>query len=240
MTHPDMKQVDAVLLAGGKGTRLAEHTREIPKPLVPVGGRPIIEYLLGRLKAAGIVRVHLCVNHLAHMLEEVLADGSRFGLKIKYWDEEKPLSTVGPLRQIDKLSDNFIVANGDVLTDLDLAELYRYHLESNSRLTVATYKRPTKIDYGVLEVGDDRRVTGFREKPVYDFTVSMGIYVFSRSLLDDLPPAGPFGFDDLMYRMLENGEPVATFPYDGYWLDVGRPDDLVQANRDIEGMKGKF
>jgi NDP-sugar pyrophosphorylase family protein len=174
------------------------------------------------------------------MLEEVLADGSRFGLDIKFWNEQKPLSTVGPLRQIDKLSDNFIVANGDVLTDLDLAELYRYHLKSNSRLTVATYKRPTKIDYGVLEVGDDRRATGFREKPVYDFTVSMGIYVFSRSLLDDLPLEEPFGFDDLMYRMLEGNEPVTTYPYDGYWLDIGRPEDLVQANRDIEGMGGKF
>ncbi len=236
----EMKQVDAVVLAGGKGTRLEEHTREIPKPLVPVGGRPIIEYLLRRLKAAGIVRVHLCVNHLAQMLEDGLADGSRFGLNIRYWHEEKPLSTVGPLRQIDNLSDDFIVTNGDVLTDLDLAELYRYHLNSGSRLTVATYKRPTKIDYGVLEVGDDRRVTGFREKPVYDFTVSMGIYVFSRRLLDDLPSGEPFGFDDLMYRMLENGESVSTFPYDGYWLDIGRPDDLVQANRDIEGMRGKF
>lgn len=109
MISMDMKQVDAVLLAGGRGTRLAEHTREIPKPLVPVGGRPIIEYILRRLKAAGIVRVHICLNHLAHMLEEVLADGSRFGLNITYWNEEKPLSTVGPLRQIDKLSDNFIV-----------------------------------------------------------------------------------------------------------------------------------
>lgn len=236
----EMKQVDAVVLAGGKGTRLEERTREIPKPLVPVGGRPIIEYLLDRLKAAGIVRVHLCVNHLAHMLEEVLADGSRFGLNIRYWNEKKPLSTVGPLRQIDELSDNFIVANGDILTDLDLVELYRYHLSSGSRLTVATCKRPTKIDYGVLEVGDDQCVTGFREKPVYDFTVSMGIYVFSRSLLDDLPSGEPFGFDDLMYRMLENGEPVSTFPYDGYWLDIGRPDDLVQANRDIEGMRGKL
>ena len=227
-----MKNVDAVILAGGKGTRLGSLTKEIQKPLVPVAGKPIIEYVLKKIASSGIVNVRMCVNHKADMIENALGSGAAFGLNISYHHENEPLSTVGPIKLLDNLSDHFIVANGDILTDLDILQLYQYHMQSGSLLTVATHKRPTKIDYGVLESDANGIVTGFREKPVYDFSVSMGIYVFSRDVLDMVPQGRPYGFDNLMIDLLKKGQAVSSFCFDGYWLDIGRPDDLAQAEQD--------
>jgi len=225
--------MEAVILAGGKGTRLKPFTADLPKPLVPVGERPIIEILLAQFKKAGVTRVHLAVNHLAHLVMSVLGDGGRYGLEINYSVEDKPLSTVGPLKLITDLPEHFLVANGDILSDLDVALLYRHHIESGAALTVAAYERSEKIDFGVLEVSSDRRITGFREKPVYRFSVSMGIYVFARQVLDLVPDKTTFGFDDLMHLLLKRGENVRAYPYDGYWLDIGRPDDYEKAQNDI-------
>ncbi len=225
--------MQAVILAGGKGTRLEPYTTEIPKPLVPLAGKPIVEILLTRMKKHGVDEVFICVSHLAHLIAAVLDDGSRLGLKIKYSLEDAPLSTVAPLKLLDGLDDNFIVANGDILTDLDFAQLYHHHVDSHAALTVATHRRLNKIDYGVLETDGAGRVTGFKEKPVYDFTVSMGIYVFSKRILDLVPDNKPFGFDDLMYLLLERKEPISAYSYDGYWMDIGRPDDYDQAKEDV-------
>jgi len=226
------------LLAGGKGTRLKPHTEEIPKPLVPVGGKPIIEALLLRMRQHGITDVRVCVNHLAHLIETVLGDGKRLGMEIKYSLEDQPLSTVAPLKLIEGLNDDFIVANGDILTDLDFNLLFRYHIDHGAKLTVASHRRINKIDYGVLTTDAQGRVTGFEEKPDYDFTVSMGIYVFSKSVLEFVPDGEPFGFDDLMLRLLELNEPVMTYPYEGYWMDIGRPDDYAQACEDVKTNPG--
>lgn len=228
----------AVVLAGGKGSRLLPHTAEIPKPLVPVGDRPIVEYLLARLKAAGVKRVVMAVNHLAGLIEERLGDGSRFGLDISYSHEDRPLSTVAPLKLIADLPEHFIVANGDILTDLDVAAVYRAHLESGALLTVAVYRRTENIDYGVLEIAPDNSVTSFSEKPDYSFVVSMGIYVFSKAALEYVPDDGPFGFDQLMFALLGARQKVMVYPYDGYWLDIGRPSDYARAQADIEKVKG--
>ncbi|MBU0982652.1 MAG: NTP transferase domain-containing protein [candidate division Zixibacteria bacterium] len=225
--------MEAVILAGGQGRRLLPHTAEIPKPLVPVGDRPIVEILLGQLKKAGVTRVHMAVNHLADMIESALGDGSRLGLEIRYSHEPAPLSTVAPLKLIPDLPDNFLVINGDILTDLDVGRLYDLHTSKGVALTVATHARSETIDYGVITTGPDNVVRGFAEKPHYDFVVSMGVYVFARRLLTVVPEAVPYGFDDLMAELLKNGEPVLTCPYDGYWLDVGRPADYEQAQRDI-------
>lgn len=230
--------MQAVILAGGKGTRLEPFTTEIPKPLVPLAGKPIIEILLTCLKKHGVDEAFICVNHLAHLIAAVLDDGTRLGLKIKYSLEDTPLSTVAPLKLLDGLDDNFIVANGDILTDLDFARLYKHHTDSKAALTVATHRRLNQIDYGVLETDGEGHVTGFREKPVYDFTVSMGIYVFSRRVLDLVPDKKPFGFDGLMYMLLEKKEPISTYPYDGYWMDIGRPDDYEQAKEDLQNHPG--
>ena len=226
----------AVILAGGKGTRLKPYTAEIPKPLVSVEDKPIIEVLLRRMRRDGVTEVHIAVNHLAHLIMAVLGDGSKMGMDIKYSLEDEPLSTVGPLKLIDNLEDNFLVANGDILTDIDFRKLFDNHIESGARMTVATHCRKTKIDYGVMNIAADGLVRSFSEKPIYELTVSMGIYVFNKSILDLVPERKPFGFDNLMLTMIRRQQPVNTFPYDGYWMDIGRPDDYERAKTDVKKM----
>jgi NDP-sugar pyrophosphorylase family protein len=230
-------ELTAVVLAGGRGSRLLPHTAEIPKPLVEVGGKPIVEYLLAQLKRGGVRRVIVAVNHMADQIETCLGDGSRFGLRIEYSHETKPLSTVGPLKLIDDLPDNFIVANGDILSDLDIRALYDFHVSRQAELTVATYEGKENIDYGVMELDTEHRVVSFVEKPDYSFIVSMGLYVFNRSVLDYVPEGEPFGFDRLMLSMLKRRIDIHAYPYDGFWLDIGRPSDYERAQADIERVK---
>jgi len=226
--------VETVILAGGKGTRLAPYTAEIPKPLVTVGDIPVIEILLQRLKMHGVNKVTVAVNHLSHLIIATLGDGSKYGLDIVYSHEDEPLSTVGPLKLINGLPDNFLVANGDIITDLDFKTLYDFHLESKALVTLAVYKRQVMSNFGVIDIGEDGFVDSFREKPIFDFTVSAGIYVFSKKVLDFIPDCKKYGFDDLMESLLEQEVPIAAFPFDGYWLDIGRIEDYEQANRDTE------
>ncbi len=229
--------MEAVILAGGQGERLRPHTDEIPKPLLPVGGKPIVEILLKQMQKTGVKHVYMAVNHLSERIIDVIGDGSKQGLKIDYSKEAKPLSTVGPLKLIKQLPDNFIVANADVLTDLDFKQILDHHLRNKANLTVATYARLNPIDFGVLTVDDHGLAIGFNEKPVFNFVVSMGIYVFSKSILKYVPDNKPFGFDNLMFTLLEHQIPIHTFPYNGYWLDIGRPDDYQKANDDIDKIK---
>ena len=225
----------AVILAGGKGTRLKPYTSVIPKPLVPVGERAILEILITRLKKLGVDELFICVNHFAEIIMAFFGDGSKFGLKINYSTEEKPLSTVAPIKLISNLPENFLVMNGDLLTDLDFGALYDFHLRNKALLTVSTYQRRTKIDFGVIDIDAGAHVaTGFREKPEYTFDVSMGVYAMNRKVLDFVPENESFGFDNLMTTLLERHEPVKIYPYNGYWLDIGRPDDYEKANEDID------
>ena len=226
--------MEAVILAGGQGTRLRPHTAEIPKPLLQVGGKPIVEILLKQMQKTGVTQVCLAVNHLSEQIINTIGNGKKYGLKLKYSKEELPLSTVGPLKLIKNLSDNFIVANADVLTDLNFKTLFDYHLDNQANLTVATYARRNPIDFGVLTVDDNGLAVGFNEKPVFNFIVSMGIYVFSKSILKYVPDNQLFGFDNLMFTLLDNQIPIHTFPFGGYWLDIGRPDDYQKANDDID------
>lgn len=238
MMKSNNSTLTAVVLAGGKGSRLMPRTAELPKPLVEIGGRPVVEYLLKRLKQGCVGRVIMAVNHMADQIEKALGNGSRFGLQIEYSHEPEPLSTVGPIRLIKDLPDNFVVANGDILTDLDIGALYRYHIERRAELTVATYRGTEKIDFGVLEIDSENTVTGFREKPDYHFIVSMGIYVFNRSVLDLVPDNKPYGFDELILNMLARHSRVFAYPYDGFWLDIGRPADYEKAQGEVERIRG--
>ncbi len=225
----------AVILAGGKGTRLKPYTTVIPKPLVPVGEKAILEILITRLKKEGVDEVFICLNHFAEIIMAFFGDGSRFGLKINYSLEDEPLGTVAPVKLIKGLPAHFLVMNGDLLTDLPFHELYDYHLKGNALLTVSAYSRKTKIDFGVIDVDPDSLVaTGFREKPEYMFDVSMGVYVMNRDVLEYVPPKTHFGFDNLMLTLLDKKRPAKIFRYNGYWLDIGRPDDYEKANEDIE------
>lgn len=224
----------AIILAGGKGTRLKPYTVVMPKPLVPVGNRAILEILIGRLKKYGVTDLALCVNHLAELIMAYFGDGSKWGVKIRYSIEDKPLSTVAPIKLIKDLPENFLVMNGDLLTDLDFKKLYNYHLENEALITVATYKRTAKIDFGVIDIDKDKNVVvGFKEKPKYELSVSMGVYMFNKKVLDFVPDGEPFGFDDLMLALLDKGQTIKVYPYDGYWLDIGRLEDYEKANEDI-------
>lgn len=229
--------MEAVILAGGKGTRLKPYTVTLPKPLVPVGERPILEIVLAQLKEAGFKKVTLAVNHMADIIMAFFGSGEKFGIEINYSLEHKPLGTVAPVKLISGLPENFLVMNGDVLTDIDYRALFESHVNNGSRLTVATYHRDVKIDFGVLDVeGSSSRVVGFREKPTYHLDVSMGIYVFNRMLLERVPAGEFYGFDDLVLDMLRDGETINAFPFLGYWLDIGRPDDYEIANNDIDSI----
>lgn len=228
----------AVVLAGGKGTRLKPYTTTLPKPLVPVGDRSILDVMLMQLKRAGVTHVTLAVNHLAHLIMAYFGDGERYELKIDYSLEEKPLSTIAPLKLIKDLPEIFFVMNGDILTDLDYAELYREHCRSKADITVATFERESKVDFGVLEMDAQRTIVGFKEKPAHRYNVSMGIYVLSRKLLDVVPADEAFGFDDLMYACVERKLKAKSFRHTGFWLDIGRPDDYALANEKVEELLG--
>jgi len=231
----------AIVLAGGKGTRLRPYTAIIPKPLMPIGDLTIVEILLRQLAYFGITEALMCVGYQAALIEAVIGDGSRHGLHVAYRREEEPLGTIGPLRAFaSDLPDHFLVMNGDILCDLDFRALHHAGEKGGSPLTVAVCERESKIDLGVLDLGASGEVTGFREKPTYTFWVSMGIYAMSREVLRYIPPSGPFGFDDLMHTLLREGAPVKTFPFRGSWLDIGRGDDFADAQERFERERTRY
>ena len=227
--------MQAVILAGGKGTRLKPYTTLIPKPLVPIGDKAILEILLTRLKKLGVTHVHICLNHSAEIIKAFFGSGKKIGLKINYSQEKDHLGTVAPIKLVKDLPENFLVMNGDLLTDLDFNELYSLHVSRNSLLTISSYSRKQKIDFGVLDVNPGNGLLmNFTEKPEYTYNVSMGIYVMNRAVIDMIPYKKHFGFDDLLLMMLTNNQPVTVYSYAGYWLDIGRPEDYDKANEDIK------
>ncbi len=230
----------AVVLAGGKGTRLQPYTTVLPKPLMPVGDMPILEILLRQMKNAGIDEVILTVGHLAGLLQAFFGDGERFGLKIRYSYEDKPLGTAGPLSLIEGLEETFLVANGDVLTTLDFRAFIRAHRESRALASIAMHSRQVRIDLGVIRTNGDNEVIGYLEKPAYDFDVSMGIYIFEPGVLAYIPHNQYLDFPDLVLKLIESRERVMGYPYQGYWQDLGRPDDYQRAVRDFERLRGRI
>jgi NDP-sugar pyrophosphorylase family protein len=225
----------AVILAGGKGVRLRPYTTALPKPLMPIGDRhAILEIVLDQLSRCGFTSVTLAINHLGPLIRAFAGDGGRWGLTVDYVEEDRPLSTVGPLFGLkDSLPDEFLVMNGDVLTDLDYADLLRHHSLAGTGLTVAIAERTHKVEFGVLDV-EASRIVGFREKPDLRYQVSMGVYGMSRRTLAPYPAGRPFGFDQLVLDLLARGQNPATYPFDGFWLDIGRPEDYDEANRNFD------
>jgi NDP-sugar pyrophosphorylase family protein len=229
----------AVILAGGKGRRLAPYTTVLPKPLMPIGEMPILEVILRQIKRHGCEEVTMAVGHLAELLMAFFNDGKKLGLKINYSIEEKPLGTAGPLSLIKGLDDHFIVMNGDVLTDLDYSELYRFHKDEKAMATVATYERTVRIDFGVVET-EGASIQKYIEKPSINYRVSMGIYVFDPRVLSLIKKDEYFDFPDLVKLLISRGEKVAAYPFNGYWLDIGRPDDYEKAIGEFEQNKKTF
>jgi NDP-sugar pyrophosphorylase family protein len=232
------KITQAVILAGGQGRRLEPYTRILPKPLLPVGQTPIIEILLKQLKKAGIKEVILAVGYQADLIRMIIGNGSQLGLTIKYSRENSPLGTIGPLKKITKLKTNFLVLNGDLLTDLPFRQFIRAHLKNDTPATIGMTGRSVKIDYGVIKTGHDR-ITDYLEKPSHRYNVSMGIYAFHRDILKYVPK-GYFDFPELVKKLIEVGQPPAVYKYSGRWYDIGRPEDWTRADRIFKRSPGLF
>jgi NDP-sugar pyrophosphorylase family protein len=232
--------MQAILLAGGKGTRLRPFTATIPKPLLPLGDVPIVEVVIRQLASRGITRIAISLGHLAHLFSAVIGDGSRFGVTIDYYIEEEPLGTAGPLRLIPNLGDDVLVMNGDLLTTLDYRHLIDTHLSRGAWATIAVRHREVKIDLGVVVASDDGRLVDYQEKPVIHYDVSMGINVVSRRCLDLIPAGRRFDMPDLLMAIKREGHDVITFKTDCYWQDIGRFDDYEQACLDFEHQPTRF
>lgn len=230
----------AVILAGGQGTRLRPYTIVLPKPLMPVGELPILEVIVRQLARSGFGHITMAVNHQAELIRAFFQDGARWGVRIDYSLEDRPLGTMGPLRQIADLPPTFLVMNGDILTDLRFGEFFDAHARSNAIFTIASSRRQQIIDYGVLRTNGDGRLAGFEEKPRSDYQVSMGVYAVSERILSFIPAGRQYGFDNLMLDLMAAGEHVAVRDFDGYWLDIGRPDDYARAIDEFESMRGRL
>jgi NDP-mannose synthase len=230
----------AVILAGGKGARLAPFTKILPKPLMPIGDMPILEVILRQIKTAGIDEAVLTVGHLSGLLQAFFQDGKQLGIKIQYNFEEYPLGTAGPLALVKGLDETFLVSNGDVLTTLNLRDLIRFHHEQKALATIAVHHRQVKIDLGVVQMDNKPNISGYIEKPIFDYRVSMGIYVFEPEVLAYIQPGNYLDFPDLVKKLLAAGENVVGYQFDGYWEDLGRPDDYERAAADFEKMRSEF
>jgi len=230
----------AVILAGGRGTRLRPYTVVLPKPLMPIGEYPILEVIVRQLINAGFDHITMAVNHQAEIIKAFFKNGERWGVRIDYSLEEHPLGTMGPLKLISDLPENFLVMNGDILSDLDYANFFDEHVRQKELFTISSMKREHRIDYGVLEANEEGKLIAFREKPQTTYLVSMGVYMLSSRVLERIPSGRAFGFDTLMLDLLDASQPAHVRPFNGYWLDIGRPEDYERAIDEFEAMKGRF
>jgi len=230
----------AVLLAGGKGTRLQPFTAAFPKPLVPLDDTPVIEVLVRQLQMFGITDLTVVTGHLAELIRAFLGDGERYGLRIHYFRETTPLDTAGCLGLLPRGEDPFLVMNGDLLTTLDFNRLADAHRQRGAAATIAAYRREVKIDLGVLKTDDEGRLVDYLEKPTHHFDVSMGIYCFDPLVCDYVKPGERLSMPDLILRLRDAGHEVLTFRDDCYWLDIGRPDDYATACDEFRRDRRRF
>jgi NDP-sugar pyrophosphorylase family protein len=226
-----------IILSGGKGVRLAPLTEVIPKPLVPIGGMPILEIVIRQLKAQGFQKITLAVGYMSELIKAYFQDGSSLGVEIDYSYEKEPLGTAGPLALIDHLDDTFMVMNADVLTNINYQEFVHYHRAQKGLTTIAAFEKQTKIDLGVIVKNGDGQVKDYIEKPSYKHLVSMGIYIFEPQVLELIPKRVYLDFPDLVRRLLGASQPVHYYHFLGYWLDIGRHDDYAKAAEDFEILK---
>jgi NDP-sugar pyrophosphorylase family protein len=230
----------AVVLAGGKGTRLAPFTTVLPKPLLPIGNRAILEVVVQQLAASGFTDLTFAVGYLPHLIEAVFKDGAEYGVDIRYNRELEPRGTAGVLSDMSDLHEPFLMMNGDVLTTLHYRELYDAHCEAGNALTVATHRRSIRSDYGVLHLdgknASTRRVVDWEEKPETSHVVSMGVYIVDPVVTKYVPAGESIDLPDVVMKLLEEGQPVGSYDYDGLWLDIGRHDDYQLAIDEYEKL----
>ena len=228
--------MQSIILAGGRGSRLDPYTLILPKPLFPIGDKPIAEILVHQLQLAGFNEIIMCLGYLADFIKLYFQDGSYFGLTIRYSVETEPLGTAGPLRMVNDLEENFLVVNGDELTTLDFRALYEHHLAMQADMTVAVQKKSVSSSFGVLEVKDGQ-VTAYSEKPTIDYWASMGIYVINKRILSLIPENGRFDMPDLVQRLLTEHAQVVSFESQDLWFDIGTKADLEKAKEEFKQLK---
>ena len=219
----------AVVLAGGEGRRLLPYTKVLPKPLWPVGDIPIVEVLIKQMARAGISEIIMAVGYQADLIKTILGDGKQYKVRIRYSEEKKPLGTAAPLKKINRLDANFLVLNGDLLTDLPFRDFTRTHLRNDSLATVAVFDRAVRLDFGIVETFEDK-IEEYLEKPVQKHLVSMGVYAFNRAVLKYIPDRR-FDFPDLVDKLIAVGQNPSVYRFKGRWLDIGRPDDWERADK---------
>lgn len=225
-------------MAGGKGTRLRPYTDTVPKPLVLIAeGRPILDVIISQLVKHGFTHITLAVNHQEELIMAYCGDGSKWGIVVDYVHEPEALHTIGPLTLITDLPEHFLVMNGDTLTDLDYGAFLREHMRENAAVSVAAKKREVKIDFGVLDLDGDKVLTGFTEKPTHIAHVAMGVNALNRSVVESLTKGKWYGFDDLMRDSLASKRKVKVRPHDGFWIDIGRPEDYRYAVEHFEEIQ---
>jgi len=229
----------AVILAGGKGTRLAPYTTILPKPLMPIGDMPILEIVIRQLARHGIKDITLAVGYLAELLMAYCGDGAKFGVRINYSREEEPLGTAGPISLIPDLNETFLVMNGDLLATLDYSAMWKYHKERGAIATLASYRRDIKIDLGVIE-SEDGWVKDYIEKPSYHYSVSTGIYIFEPTVLQIIERGKHLDLPELVLHLLSQSKKVNVYNFDGYWLDIGRHDDYETAISEFNAHRSDF
>src|SRR5215510_4096050 len=232
--------MQAVILAGGKGTCPCHVSKVFSKPLVPIGEKPILDMIIRQLKHFGFQRVTLAVGYMAEMIQVYLRNGEQYGMDIDYSFEEKPLGTVGSLSQITKLDKDFLVMNGDIITNLNYSDLMIFHKEQNALATIGTYQKDFKIDLGIIQNDQGYLITDYVEKPTYTFKVSMGVYVFNMEILQYIEPRKYLDFPNLVKQLLVHGKKVVSYPFDGYWLDIGNHSDYEKALEEFEAIKGRL
>ena len=232
----------AVILAGGKGTRLAPYTTIFPKPLVPLGHRPILDIIIRQLAHYGFRKIILNVGYLSELITAYFQNASSHppGIDLTYFKEHEPMGTAGALGMIPNLDETFLVMNGDILTSMDYSKLVAYHKDNGGILTIGMHRKQVKIDLGVIEAGEDNLLTGYIEKPVKEYRVSMGVYVYEPAALKYIEPGTYLDFPTLVLRLLDKGEKVAGYLCDDYWLDIGRQEDYLRAQEEFEQMKDIF
>jgi NDP-sugar pyrophosphorylase family protein len=230
----------AIILAGGKGVRLLPVTEVIPKPLVPVGGMPVLEIVLRQLKAHGFRRITLAVGYLADLIKAYFQDGAKWGVELDYSCEATPLGTAGPLALIDGLQETFLVMNADVLTDLDYQALLQHHRQQGGIATIGAYERQMQIDFGLIVKDGDGRIKDYLEKPTAKQLVSMGVYIFEPGIMNFIPPGDFLDFPDLVKRLLQANLTVNYYPFSGLWLDIGRHEDYARALSEFEELRSKI
>jgi NDP-sugar pyrophosphorylase family protein len=231
----------AIILAGGEGRRLAPYTRVIPKPLMPVDGMPILEVIVRQLAHFKIKELIFAVNLQSEpFLSVYFGNGERYGVRISYSKEKKPLGTAGPLTLLTDLPETFLVMNGDILTTLNFQKLIRYHRRHKSLLTIAMNKKKIQTELGVMEYDRSYRLTRYIEKPILSYSVSMGIYVFEKRVLEWIPQGRYFDFPELVQKLMDRNQKVICYPSEDFWLDIGRHEDYEEAQRQFKKMRRKL